>query len=85
MVLIVANVMTNKQVRAPGVILADYRSKELPDATLGPGESRHGFVYFVLPPDVPRAGDFALAVRFIDSEDATVTVVLVPLPRFVVE
>ena len=85
MVFIAANIVTNKPVRAPGAILADYRSKELPDVAFGPGESRHGFVYFLLPPDAPRAGNFALAARFIDVEDATVTVVRVPLPRFVAE
>lgn len=82
----VANIVElNRRSATRREILADYRSKELPDVAFGPGESRHGFVYFVLPPDAPRAGDFALAVRLIDAEDATVTVVHVPLPGLVVE
>ncbi len=82
----VANMVElNRRAELQREILADYRSKELRDVAFDPGESRHSFVYFVLPPDAPRTGDFALAVRLIDAEDATVTVVQVPLPGLVVE
>ncbi len=57
----------------------DYRAKELHEITLKKGEFRHGFVYFIFPPDMTFPSDITLAIRVIDTENATAFVVKVPL------
>lgn len=62
-------------------LYADYRAKELDEITLNGKESRHGFVYFILPPDALLPADAKLLVRLIDTGDATSSVVELTLPR----
>jgi len=59
--------------------LADYRSKELSEAFLAPGESAHGFVFFIPPKGTPDLSDAMLTVRFVDIKDGSRESVQLPL------
>ncbi|MBI2161195.1 MAG: hypothetical protein HYU25_12625 [Candidatus Rokubacteria bacterium] len=59
--------------------LADYRSKELAEAFLGPGESAHGFVFFIPPQGTPAFSEAVLTVHFVDVKDGSREVVRLPL------
>lgn len=58
---------------------SDYRSKEFNDATLGKGESAHGFVYFIPPPGIPAFNEATLKVRCVDTDEGTSTAILLAL------
>ena len=62
-------------------LFTDYSAKELSEITLKRGESGHGFVYFIFPPDTTFPADMTLAIRVIDTESAVATIVEVPLSR----
>lgn len=59
--------------------LADYRSKEFQDVTLGKDESAHGFVYFIPPPGTTPFTEAVLNVRIVDTEEFKSFVVRLPL------
>ena len=47
----------------------DYRSKALPETALGPNESTHGFVYFILPTTVRSLAGSVLTIPLLDSDE----------------
>lgn len=57
----------------------DYRSKELQDLSLAPGESGDGFVFFIPPPETEPFETAELAVRVVDTETVTSHVLRVTL------
>jgi hypothetical protein len=59
--------------------LNDYRSKELAEAFLDPGQSAHGFVFFIPPSGTSPMADGVLIVQFVDANDASRQAVRVPL------
>jgi hypothetical protein len=59
--------------------LSDYRSKELAEAFLDPGQSAHGFVFFIPPIGTTGMADGVLLVHFVDANDASRQSVRVPL------
>ncbi len=65
--------------RARTARLADYKSKEFHDVTLGRAEAAHGFVYFIPPAGTPAFDAATLTVSFVDAEEASSTVVALPL------
>lgn len=58
---------------------ADYKEKAFKDATLEPGDSARGFVFFIPPRGTEPFDDAKLHVRFIDFDTATSEIVEVPL------
>jgi hypothetical protein len=58
---------------------ADYKEKAFRDATLGEGESAHGFVFFIPPRGIEAFDEAKLRVRFVDFDEATSEFVDVPL------
>ncbi len=59
--------------------LSDYRSKELAEVFLDPGQSAHGFVFFIPPIGTTGMADGVLLVHFVDAHDASRQAVRVPL------
>lgn len=59
--------------------LSDYRSKELAEVFLDPGQSAHGFVFFIPPIGTTGIADGVLLVHFVDANDASRQSVRVPL------
>lgn len=59
--------------------LADYRSKELAEVSLGQGESAHGFVFFIPPQGTTDFSEAALTIHFVDIKDGSREVVRLPL------
>ena len=59
--------------------LADYRSKELAEVTLGRGESAHGFVFFIPPQGTSDFSEAVLTVHFVDIKDGSREIVRLPL------
>lgn len=59
--------------------LADYRSKELSEAFLEPGEAAHGFVFFMPPKGTPDLSDAMLTVHFVDTKEGSRESVRLPL------
>ncbi len=70
---------SNAEAKAGVARLADYKSKELQDVTLGKDASAHGFVYFIPPPKTPPFTEATLAVKLVDSENFTSVEVRLPL------
>ncbi|MDH3596540.1 MAG: hypothetical protein OEU09_06955 [Rhodospirillales bacterium] len=48
----------------------DYKHKAFKEVTLAPGQSGHGFVFFIPPPGTPDFNHATLRVRFVDSDTA---------------
>lgn len=59
--------------------LADYRSKELVEVSLGPGEFAHGFVFFIPPRGTTDFSEAVLAVQFVDTKEGSREVARLPL------
>jgi hypothetical protein len=56
-----------------------YRSDELKDGRLGPGETAQGYVHFRVPPRLREAEGMTLSVPVVDLDTATRYVVSLPL------
>jgi len=60
--------------------IKDYGNKELQTVTLSQDESKHGFVFFIGPPNLTfREG--TLTIRFVEAEGAATKVVRLPLAK----
>jgi len=62
----------------------DYKRKELPRGVVNPGETRYGFVYFLLPDKTPTFTDAALVFSLTDDSGENAIEVTVPIkvPQF---
>ena len=72
-------IATSQREKADSARRADFATKEFQDTTLAPQESAHGFVFFLIPDDVPELKDAELSVRAIDAAEGTTIRVTVPL------
>jgi hypothetical protein len=59
--------------------MADYRSKEFQDVTLGKDQFMHGFVYFIPPVGAEPFTEATLTVPVVDAAEATRFIVRLPL------
>ena len=64
--------------KARAARLEDFRRKEFPEKRLEKGESAHGFLYFLTPPETSNLSSAKLAMRLVE-ENGKSSVVKVPL------
>ena len=64
--------------KARAARLEDFRRKEFPEKRLEKGESAHGFLYFLTPPETSNLSSATLAMRLVE-ENGKSSVVKVPL------
>jgi hypothetical protein len=72
-------VASSAEDKARAARLEDYRRKELKEVRLKKEESAHGFIYFIPPPETQSFTEATLKVRFIDVEEGTSSVIVLPL------